>query len=337
MRCVTYILALLTNSVTARETAKIIADARAVAKIPAAAAVAFNTGKITSFHFAGTTRIDSAITVEKDSVWHIGSDAKAMTATLIAILVEKKILKWENTMAEIFPDLAEKFHADARKTTIIQLLSHTAGLPTNPESTQRGLSRREVTKIGLALEPTEGFLYSNFGYIIAGATVEELLDTTWEEAIQKHLFEPLAIKTAGFGPPKGAKAIHGHWKSKPMSHDNPPMYGPAGGLHLSLSDWVLFCQDQIKGHHGKGKLLTQASYHKLHTPIKNNYALGWGTKQDDGKVIRLQHDGSNTMWYARVKLDLIKQHGYLITINTADKEAVEWFPKIEKSLVPTSK
>lgn len=334
MRLLIYALALLTNTLNAGKTAKVISKARNAANIPAVAAVSFNTKKITAFEFAGTTRIGGTIAIKKNSVWHIGSDAKAMTATLMAILIEKKLLSWETPMSEVFPGLADNFHPNARKTTITQLLSHTAGLPANPEGAQRMLSRREVTIRGLAQKPSEGFLYSNFGYIIAGAVIEKLLDTTWEKAIQQHLFKPLGIKSVGFGPPKGATTIHGHWKGKPMSHDNPPMYGPAGGLHLSLFDWVLFCQDQIKGHHGNGKLLTQDSYQKLHTPIEPNYGLGWGVKVKNGQIVQLQHDGSNTMWYARVQLNLIEQRGYLITMNTAEKKAVEWLPKIAKTLVP---
>ena len=276
MKLVIYSLTLLAGTVNAGKTAKVISKASNAANIPALAAVAFDSKQIISFEIAGTTRIDDTIAVKKDSVWHIGSDAKAMTATLIAILIEKKLLKWETTMSEIFPKLSDDFHPNTRKTTITQLLSHTAGLPANPDGAQKMLSRREVTIRGLAEKPSEGFLYSNFGYIIAGAVIEKLLDMTWEKAIQQHLFKPLGIKSVGFGPPKGATAIHGHWKGKPMSHDNPPMYGPAGGLHLSLSDWVLFCQDQIKWHHGNGKLLTQNSYQKLHTPIRSNYGLGWG-------------------------------------------------------------
>jgi CubicO group peptidase (beta-lactamase class C family) len=319
------------------DTKTMIAKALADAKIPAIGAVAFDTQKTITFLASGKTRADQDIEVKKDSVWHIGSDAKAMTATLMAILVEKKLISWETTMADIFPDLADDFHPKARKITITQLLSHTAGLPANPEGIERILSRFEVTKIGLKKEPTKGYLYSNFGYIIAGAVIEKLLNTTWEKAIVEHLFTPLGIKSVGFGPPKGPDAIHGHHNGKPMSHDNPPMYGPAGGLHLTLSDWVLFCQDQIKGHHGNGKLLTQSSYLKLHTPVSGNYALGWGTRSKGGKITTLTHDGSNTMWYARVTLDLEKQTGYLVTLNTATPEAVAWIPKIAKTLHPTPK
>jgi len=309
----------------------IIGKAHIEENISAIGAVAFDSQEITTFLVSGKTRSDQDIEVKKESVWHIGSDAKAMTATLMAVLVEKKLITWETAMGEVFPNLADEFHPEARKITITQLLSHTAGLPANPISKNRILSRLAVTKIALKKEPTKGFLYSNFGYIIAGAVINQRLGTTWEKAIIENLFTPLGIKSVGFGPPQGPEAIHGHHNGQPMAHDNPPMYGPAGGLHLTLSDWVLFCQDQIKGHHGEGKLLTQASYRKLHTPISNNYALGWGTRSKDGKVTRLSHDGSNTMWYARAVLDLRKKRGTLITLNTATPEAVKWIPKIAAS------
>lgn len=328
---------LISLQVTASETTRtIIAEAHTSANLPAIGAVAFDSQKITTLIVSGTTRADQEIKATKDSVWHIGSDAKAMTATLMAVLVDKKLITWETTMADVFPKIADDFHPGAH-TKIIQLLSHTAGLPANPEPEARKLSRRDMVKLGLNHQPTGNYLYSNFGYIIAGAVIEELLDTTWEEAIQEHLFTPLGIKSVGFGPPKGSKAIHGHSNGEPLVHDNPPMYGPAGGLHLTLSDWVLFCQDQIKGHHGEGKLLTQASYQKLHTPVKNNYALGWGTRSEDGKVTALFHDGSNTMWYARAHLDLEEKNGYLVTLNTATPAAVAWIPKIAKSLRPVTK
>lgn len=307
-------------------------------KVPAIAAVVFDSKMIIHSRAFGTTRSDKEIAIAGDAAWHIGSDAKAMTATLMAVLVEKDLVKWDTTMAEIFPKLAEDFHPKARKTTIAQLLSHTSGLPANPKPIERIKSRLAVTKIGLSLEPGEGYHYSNYGYIIAGAVIEELLDTTWEKAIQKHLFTPLGIKSAGFGAPKGPKAIRGHANGKPVGTgffgDNPTLYGPAGGLHISLSDWALFCQDQIKGHHGEGKLLRQATYQKLHTPVSPNYALGWTVRVEDGKPARLSHDGSNTMWYARATLDLNSKSGFLITTNSASEEAKTWVKTIAKIIAP---
>jgi CubicO group peptidase (beta-lactamase class C family) len=304
-------------------------------KIPAMACVTFDETNTLNFAIVGTTRADRKTKPANDAAWHIGSDGKAMTATLMARLVEKKLVNWDTTLAEIFPREAKDFHPDAATITITQLLSHTAGLPANPEGPDRLKSRLAVTKIALKEKPGEGFLYSNWGYIIAGAVIEKLTGTTWEKAIEKELFDPLGIKSFGFGAPTGNRAIRGHVNGQPtptgFAGDNPTLYGPAGGLHLSLADWVLFAQDHLKGHQGKGKLLTKESYQKLHTPVADNYALGWLTRTKDGQTTFLGHDGSNTMWYARISLDLEKGTGVCIVTNTAGPETTKWVGKVEEA------
>ncbi|YCM42305.1 serine hydrolase domain-containing protein [Verrucomicrobiaceae bacterium 227] len=304
-------------------------------KIPAMACITFNETKTLNSAVVGTTRSDKKFKPAKDAAWHIGSDGKAMTATLMARLVEKKLVTWDTTVAEIFPKEAKDFHPDAAKITITQLLSHTAGLPANPQPLDRLKSRLAVTKIALKEKPAEGFLYSNWGYIIAGAVVEKLTKSTWEKAIENELFTPLGIKSFGFGAPTGNRAIRGHLNGQPtptgFAGDNPPLYGPAGGLHLSLADWVLFARDHLKGHQGQSKLLSKESYLKLHTPIANNYALGWLTRTKNGQTTALGHDGSNTMWYARVSLDLEKNTGLCIVANTAGPDITRWIGKVEEA------
>src|SRR5690606_14958700 len=55
----------------------------------------------------GVRRLESRDVVRLDDGWHLGSCGKAMTATLIGMLVEKGKLRWEMTLAEAFPDLAD--------------------------------------------------------------------------------------------------------------------------------------------------------------------------------------------------------------------------------------
>ena len=54
-----------------------------------------------------------------------------MTSTLIARLVERGQLKWDSALAEVFPDLAPHMNLEFQKVTLLQLLSHRAGLPAN--------------------------------------------------------------------------------------------------------------------------------------------------------------------------------------------------------------
>ena len=60
--------------------------------------------------------------------FHLGSCTKAMTATLCALLIEEGRLRWNSTVAEVFPDIAPDLHADYRPVTLEQLLQHRSGL-----------------------------------------------------------------------------------------------------------------------------------------------------------------------------------------------------------------
>jgi len=53
----------------------------------------------------GTRRADTVIPVTIDDRFHIGSDTKAMTSLLAAMLVEGGKIRWDSTVAEIFPEL----------------------------------------------------------------------------------------------------------------------------------------------------------------------------------------------------------------------------------------
>ncbi|MGJ8697820.1 MAG: serine hydrolase domain-containing protein [Verrucomicrobiaceae bacterium] len=307
--------------------------------IPGMGAVVFDHREILVQVESGVREVGKRGEIGKDDPWHLGSDAKAMTATLMGRLVEKGLVKWESTLEEIFPKESKKFDDEAKKITVKQLLSHTAGLPGNVDRVlvikgqamgNRGIRKQRsvILETVAARKPEHApgtkYLYSNTGYIIAGAVIEELLNTTWEKAIVEEVFEPLGIESAGFGAPEGSKSPRGHLvrdgkrTAAPTGYagDNPAIYGPAGGLYLTLEDWVKFGQEHLMGSRGAGKLLKKETYAVLHEPVMNNYALGWGTAKDgSGKVVRLQHDGSNTMWLARIVLDLDKGRGICVVAN----------------------
>lgn len=304
---------------------------------PGMAAIVFDQEKIIARAEVGHQTSAQKTPITKDDLWHIGSDGKAMTATLLARLVERDLVQWDTPLSKIFPKNSQKFHPAAQAITIEQLLSHTAGLPANVDDAlfmkarkagdKRIVKQRlEVAQIMLAREPLHQpgtkFLYSNTGYVIAGAVAEKLLKTTWEKAIRKEVFDPLGMKSPGFGAPDG-KNPRGHMvngKTRQATFtgymgDNPAIYGPAGGIHLSLHDWLKFARDHLGGH----QLLEKETYTKLHQPVLNDYALGWGAREKDGVTTRLAHDGSNTLWYARIHLRLNRGKGFLIVANDAAK------------------
>ncbi|MEO8017041.1 MAG: serine hydrolase [Pseudomonadota bacterium] len=308
-----------------------LATARDKAHLPAVAGLVQIDGKIEAQVALGVREIGRPEAVGPDDRWHLGSDTKAMTATMIARLVERGDLGFDETLGQIFPGIAARMDAQLRNVTLTQLLSHTSGLPalsSEQEMTEflgvmehekkvRGqramvalhyLIRPPVSKVG-------EFAYSNLGYVIAGAAAEARTGKTWEELIESEIWKPLGIKRAGFGPPGKAGSIgepRGHVErggklvalepGEPGS-DNPPAIGPAGTVNISLNDWLLFAQDQLAGIHGHGKLLKPETYRKLHTPVTRNYALGWGVLRDqEGSITLLTHMGSNGFWVSDVRI-----------------------------------
>ncbi len=320
--------------------------------LPAVAALVQIDGKVAAEAAIGMRALGHPEKVTTDDRWHIGSDTKAFTATLIARLVEQGVMRFDDTLAVSFPAFAEAMDPAYRNITVTQLLSHTAGLPpltddkeipsfmaviksANGVKAQREAIARKYLTMAPASKSGE-FVYSNLGFIIAGAIAEARTGKTWEELIREQIFEPLGIKDAGFGPPGASGKFDQPWGHKeeagklvPLDPanpeaDNPPALGPAGTINIALKDWLLFAQDQLNGVHGRGKLLKPETYRKLHTPVTGNYALGWGAKLGpDGVPLILTHTGSNGFWVADIRIMPKHDTIFLVVTNAGNDAANE--------------
>ena len=88
--------------------------------------------KVVAASVVGVRKYGTQIAAERDDPFHVGSITKVMTATLIGMLVDDGILRWDMTMEEMFPELIATMQPGYRKVTVLQLLSHTGGFPYEP-------------------------------------------------------------------------------------------------------------------------------------------------------------------------------------------------------------
>jgi CubicO group peptidase (beta-lactamase class C family) len=317
---------------------------------PAVAALIQIDGRLAAEGADGLRALDRPEPVTIDDRWHIGSDTKAITATMIARLVERHVMSFDATLGDSFPAFAKSMQPGYRKVTVKQLLSHTAGLPqmnTNedvaayvgavssagtPHAQRVAMARR-----ALSLPPpfkAGEVRYSNLGYVIAGAIAEARTGKSWESLIREEIFAPLGINNAGFGAPGAAGAYdqpHGHREANNMpvpvdpgepASDVPAVIGPAGTINIALKDWALFAQDQLDGPTGHGRLLKASTYRLLQTPITDGVAFGWGVVLGpDGSPVRLTHAGSNDLWFAEITLFPKSHTLILITTNSGSDAA----------------
>jgi CubicO group peptidase (beta-lactamase class C family) len=163
---------------------------------------------------AGVRKRGSAEHITPDDQFHLGSCTKAMTAMLVAMLVEEGKLNWTTTLGELFADTVKPMHAAWEKVTLRLVLAHRAGFPFEPDglnpvfSTFRELmrpprarpgtlpqQRLEIARQALSrppgIPPDTKFYYSNVGYVLAGAVLEQLTGRAWEELMRERLFQPL--------------------------------------------------------------------------------------------------------------------------------------------------
>ncbi len=315
---------------------------RAKYDIPALAAAIVSRGELEAVGVCGVRERGSEVKVTLDDRFHLGSCSKAMTATLCAILIEKKQLAWDSSLVDAFSaDVKEPLPA-WKAVQLQHLLTNRSGAPANLDanglwmrlftSTESPvLQRLALAKGVLAREPEsaagEKYLYSNAGFSLAGAMAERAAKCDYEELMRRELFVPLGMTSAGFGPPGDGKSLN-----QPLGHsakgvavpwgpgaDNPAAIAPAGRVHCSIGDWAKFIALHVDAENGRARLLSAESFARLHTPAAGpgeKYAMGWIVAERpwaDGKV--LTHSGSNTMWFAVAWLAPKKDFAVLICAN----------------------
>ena len=151
--------------------------------LPALAAAVVKDGEIVAAGAVGTRRAGVQIAVALDDRFHLGSDTKAFTSLLAAMFVEEGKLRWDSTLAEVFPKLEAKMDPGLRKATLAQFLSHTSGIPGDNEAF-KGLLGKSMRRDGnldelrtwlvkrwsvlpLESKPGEKFAYANMNYTVA--------------------------------------------------------------------------------------------------------------------------------------------------------------------------
>jgi CubicO group peptidase (beta-lactamase class C family) len=262
---------------------------------------------------AGVRKRGTAERVTLDNQFHLGSCTKAMTATLVAMLVEEGKLNWTTTLGELFADTVKPMRPAWEKVTLRQVLAHRAGLRHEPGGLAQVLNelvgrppvatlgtlpqqRLEIARQALSrppeIPPDTKYWYSNLGYVLAGAVLEQLTGRAWEELMRERLFQPLGITTGGFGAPLktfGTDKTEQAWGhsvlGKPLDPRSPvaelPLFfGPAGLAHMTVTDWAKFITLHLRGDpanpHCQAALLKLDTFAELHAVAPGaTYVEGW--------------------------------------------------------------
>ena len=320
--------------------------------LPALAAIVFDDQKVIASGAIGVRKFGDPTLVTIEDSFHLGSLTKAMTATLAARIVERGDISWTTTVKEALG--LQNVDSALENITLLELMSHTAGMPaslrnqwpnlyetlfyhTNWQKGPKGrAARRMVAQLLFFAPPAQAvgsYKYSNAGFMVAGAMLEAVTDTEWEDLMRNELFKPLGMKNCGFGPAARPDKVNQPWPHKlgnnkpllvtpliraPESWDNPRSLGPAGTVSCTISDWAKFGQLHLGDG---GDYISTESMSKLHE-VRNasaRSALGWFSyKRSWAGGTALTHTGSNLFNFAIVWISPTKKKGVMVATNIGD-------------------
>jgi CubicO group peptidase (beta-lactamase class C family) len=154
--------------------------------------------------------------------------------------------------------------------------------------------RLEIARQALSrppeIAPDTKYYYSNVGYVLAGAVLEQLTGRAWEELMRERLFQPLGISTGGFGPPGTTDKTDQPWGHSPVlgkpfdlrspAAELPLFYGPAGLAHMTITDWAKFIALHLRGDpanpHCQAAMLKLDTFAEMHAVAPaTTYSKGW--------------------------------------------------------------
>jgi CubicO group peptidase (beta-lactamase class C family) len=288
--------------------------------VPGAAIVIVRGDQVLILKGYGKKSIEKPDPVTPDTLFPLASCTKAFTSTLLAMLVDKGRLKWDDRVRDHLPGF--KLHdpnADAM-VTIRDLLSHRTGVMGNdllwyhaPWNIDHVLSK--VDRLPLAYPFRSGFDYNSIMYMAAGRAAAKCGGQPWEKLVKERIAEPLGMKDLRFTTteiPAGADRATGHQKKKdkllvmpeyPMTEPN-----PAGSIHASARDLGAWLKFHLAGGTVNGKrLVSEKNLHETKMPqniirlegtalamnpdtVQLSYALGWVVSDHRGKRV-LAHGG----------------------------------------------
>lgn len=199
-------------------------------------ALVIRNGKIAYYKAAGYNDLDTKTPMQKDGIFRIASQTKAITSVAIMILFEEGKLLLDDAVSKYIPafrrqQVLDKFNAAdttyttvpaKKEITIRELLSHTSGLgyaqigsrEANAIYAKHNLTAgigvqndklldamNRLGKLPLMHQPGEKWTYG-LNTDLLGCLVEVISGMTLDEFFKKRIFEPLGMNDTYFMIPK---------------------------------------------------------------------------------------------------------------------------------------
>jgi CubicO group peptidase (beta-lactamase class C family) len=320
-------------------------------RIPGAAVCIVKDGKVVMMQGFGVKELGLNDKVDENTLFMIGSNTKAFTATALCILQAQGKLSLDDKITKYIPTFKLNDKAAGEMTTVRDLLCHRIGFQTfQGDFTfyNTNLTRDQIiAKMALVKAPypfRTKWGYTNSAFLTAGQVVLAVTGHTWESYIRDYIFSPLGMGntlalTKDFPHALNRTAPHTFVDGRltAIPYNQIDGLAPAGSIGSSINDmskWVMaLLNDGKVGFH---QVLPAAAIEATRQPqdivgsvkhlngIENYelYGLGWFLQDYDNHRI-VMHDGGVNGYVSSVTLVPQDHLGIIILTNTDENELYE--------------
>ncbi len=288
--------------------------------LPGMSVIVIKDGKEVLHKGYGKTAYDQTGTdITPETQFVIASTSKAMTAALLAIIMDKENIKWNDTVKNHLSDFKLYDPWVTENFLIRDIMVHKTGFRTyaTDKLPHFGYDRDEIYTLLRHIQPSYSFrttyAYNNAMYTVAAKIVEKYTGLKWEDAIEKYLFQPLEMNssTTGnkvwFNSPSLAKGYRNYRDGDSLKfevrEDLERGYtwlsavAPAGFVVTTTKDignWIKM--NLNNGSFNGNQIISEQNHRYLFAPQTitgsdtnaiYNYAQGWTIEQSStGRLIR---------------------------------------------------
>lgn len=246
-------------------------------------------------------------TLDGDTIFEIGSETKVFTSLLLADMVQRGEVALDDPVAKYLPATVKVPERNGRSITLIDLATHTSGLPRLPgnmafkdinnpyadytvEQLYQFLSSYQLTRdIG------SQYLYSNLGGGLLGHALTRRAGMDYEALVRSRICDPLGMKSTRIALTTQMKerlAVGHNAGMKSVENWDFPTLAGAGALRSTINDQLNFLAANL-GITKSPLAPAMAAMVKVRRPTGLDgvqVALGWHVFTGNGKEI-VWHNG----------------------------------------------
>jgi CubicO group peptidase (beta-lactamase class C family) len=313
-------------------------------QIPAAAVLIVKDGKVVISKGYGVKEFGTNDKVDENTLFMIGSNTKAFTGTLLALLEHDGKLKMDDKVKTYLPEFKMKNEWINKELNITDLITHRMGYTTFQGDFMYWSSDLTedmvIEKFGMLDQKFDfrtKYGYTNAGYAVASKLIKKITGLEWNDFLKERILDPLKMKNTtslSVDFPKQQNIakphtlVNGNVVVLPFENiDNMAACGSMASSALEMSNWVIA---QLDSGRFQGKdvipfsVITrtrepQTFIRKVNHPFNKSiyrlYGLGWDLQDYEGREI-VSHTGGVNGFVTSVTLIPSENLGIVVLTNT---------------------